>query len=160
MRIKLLTSALLLSAVFVQPALAGDEHQTTMAADEHGSQIFHAFRLETDYGSGEHGPVASWDLDGWIGGDYNKFAVKSEGEIEDGTTEQLEYWGMYSRNISTFWDFQAGVRHDTQPVSTTYAVLGFEGLAPQFFETEAHLFVSDEGDVTARIRQENDFLLT
>ena len=37
---------------------------------------------------------------------------------------------------------------------------GFEGLAPYFFETEAHLFVSDEGDVSARLRQENDFLIT
>ena len=51
------------------------------------------------------------------------------------------------------WTFYA-------PLSTTYAVLGVEGLAPYFFETEAHLFISDEGDVSARIRQENDFLLT
>jgi copper resistance protein B len=151
MHIKFLTTTLLLTTMFMNPALAGGEHE---------GQIFHAFTLETEYGGGEHGPVASWDLDGWIGGDYNKLAIKSEGEVEDGTLGQSEYWGMYSRNISTFWDFQAGVRHDTQPVSTTYAVFGFEGLAPQFFETEAHLFVSDEGDVTARIRQENDFLLT
>ena len=37
---------------------------------------------------------------------------------------------------------------------------GFEGLAPYFFETEAHVFVSDEGDVSARLRQERDFLIT
>ncbi len=49
---------------------------------------------------------------------------------------------------------------DTQPESLTYAVIGFEGLTPYFFETEAHLFVSEEGDVSARIRQENEFLLT
>jgi copper resistance protein B len=39
-------------------------------------------------------------------------------------------------------------------------VIGFEGLAPYFFETEAHLFVSEDGDVSARIRQENEFLIT
>ena len=55
---------------------------------------------------------------------------------------------------------QAGLRHDTQPQSTSYAVFGVEGLAPYFFETEAHLFVSDEGDVSARLREENDFLVT
>ena len=37
---------------------------------------------------------------------------------------------------------------------------GLEGLAPYLFETEAHLFVSDSGDVSARIRQENDLLIT
>ena len=38
--------------------------------------------------------------------------------------------------------------------------LGFNGLAPYYFETEAHLFISDEGDVSARLREENDFLPT
>jgi copper resistance protein B len=32
--------------------------------------------------------------------------------------------------------------------------------SPYFFETEAHMFVSTDGDVTARMREENDFLLT
>jgi copper resistance protein B len=67
---------------------------------------------------------------------------------------------MYSRNVAEFWDAQVGIRYDEQPNSTAYMVAGFEGLAPYFFETEAHLFVSDEGDVSARIRQENDLLIT
>ncbi|NBX76605.1 MAG: copper resistance protein B, partial [Proteobacteria bacterium] len=33
-------------------------------------------------------------------------------------------------------------------------------LAPYYFETEAHLFVSDKGKVSARVREENDLLLT
>lgn len=130
------------------------------AVHSHSSQLFHAFRVETDYGAGTEGPVASWDFDGWIGGDYNKLWLKSEGERSDGETEQAEFWAMYSRNISTFWDLQAGIRHDTQPQSTTYFVLGTEGLAPYFFETEAHLFLSEDGDLSARVRQENDFLIT
>lgn len=126
----------------------------------HGPSIFHAFRLEADYGAGSEGAVASWDFDGWIGGDYNKLFLKSEGENSDGETEQAEFWAMYSRNVATFWDLQAGIRHDIKPESTTYLVLGTEGLAPYFFETEAHLFISDEGDVSARLREENDFLIT
>ncbi len=152
MRTKFIATALLISASFVQPVLADD--------GEHFQQIYHSFTLETDYGAGQHGAVGSWDLDGWIGGDYNKFAVKSEGDYNDDTLESTEFWGMYSRNVSTFWDVQAGLRHDTQPASTSYAVFGVEGLAPQFFETEAHFFLSDDGDVTARVRQENDFLIT
>lgn len=126
----------------------------------HGGGIFHAFRLETDYGAGTEGPVASWDFEGWIGGDYNKLWLKSEGENSDGKTEQAEFWALYSRNVSTFWDLQAGIRHDTQPHPTTYFVFGTQGLAPFFIETEAHLFISDEGDITARLRREHDLLLT
>jgi copper resistance protein B len=38
--------------------------------------------------------------------------------------------------------------------------IGVNGLAPYFFETEAHLFVRDDGVLSARLRQENDLLLT
>lgn len=155
MRIKIL---LLASCLLPMPALAED-----MAHDmqkEHGGQTFHMFRLETDIGTDRGDAVASWDLDGWIGTDENKLWLKSEGERTDGTLEEAEFWALYSRNIATFWDAQAGIRYDTQPESTAYLTLGFNGLAPYWFETEMHLFVSEHGDVTARLREENDFLLT
>lgn len=127
---------------------------------EHGGQIFHMFRLEADAGVNRGDAVQSWDLDGWIGTDENKLWIKSEGERNDGKLESAEFWALYSRNIATFWDAQAGIRYDSQPKSTTYLTLGFTGLAPYYFETEAHLFISDDGDVTARLREENDFLIT
>ncbi|MCE9508551.1 MAG: copper resistance protein B [Alphaproteobacteria bacterium] len=128
---------------------------SVQAMEGHGAQVFHAFRLATDYGGGNV-PAARWDLDGWIGGDDNKLWLKSEG----GKTERAEFWALYSRNIDAFWDAQIGLRHDTQPDSASYLTLGFNGLAPYFFETEAHLFISNEGDVSARLRAENDFLVT
>lgn len=125
----------------------------------HGNNLYHAFTLESQFGAGKGGPVASWELDGWVGGDYNKLWLKSNGERLDGKTEDLEFWALYSRNIADFWDFQAGIRHDTRPQSTSYAVLGFEGLAPYFFKTGVHLFLSDEGDVSVRLNQENEVLI-
>ncbi|MCB1680494.1 MAG: copper resistance protein B [Alphaproteobacteria bacterium] len=143
--------ALLISA---SPAFAED------GMHDKGPMIFHALTLETDYGVSQHDPIASWDLDGWVGGDINKLWLKSEGEIVRGKTEQAELWALYSRNIATFWDVQAGFRYDFSPRGTPYLALGVQGLAPYYFETEAHLFISDEGDVSARLREENDFLLT
>ncbi|TKW61114.1 MAG: copper resistance protein B [Blastochloris viridis] len=128
-------------------------------AKEHGGETYHMMRLETDYGAGPHGNFGRWDLDGWIGTDENKLWLKSEGEQGKSKLEDAEFWAMYSRNVATFWDVQAGIRHD-EPDSTTYAVFGVNGLAPYWFETEAHMFVSDKGDVSARLREENDFLLT
>lgn len=148
-------AALSLFFLSVTPAIAAEDHKS-----EHGGQIFHKFQLEADVGAGEHDPVMSWDFDGWIGGDVNKLWLKSEGETVDGDTEQAEFWALYSRNIDTFWDAQIGLRHDSAPSSTTFLVAGVDGLAPYFFETEAHLFASDEGDVSARLRLENEFLLT
>jgi len=121
--------------------------------------VYHMIRLEADTGAGPHGAVSSWDLDGWIGGDTHKLWLKSEGTQGKSKLEDAEAWMMYSRNVATFWDAQVGLRHD-EPDSATYAVLGVNGLAPYYFETEAHLFVSDKGKVSARLREENDLLLT
>ena len=156
----LLTAALI--ATIPTQAFAEDmaAHGGHDMAAEHGGQIFHAFRLETDYGGSKGEGIASWDLDGWIGTDENKLWLKSEGEHKDGKVEDAEFWALYSRNVATFWDAQVGVRYDAEPTSTAYAVLGINGLAPYWFETEAHLFISDKGDVSARLREENDFLIT
>jgi copper resistance protein B len=53
------------------------------------------------------------------------------------------------------------VRHDFKPdPSRTYGVLGIQGLAPYWFEVDAAGFVSNEGDVSARLEAEYDFLFT
>jgi len=154
MNIKPFLLTVVLAIPFITPAYSMD------GMDDHGSQMFHAFRLETDTGAGKDGSISTWDLKGWVGGDDNKLWLKSEGEYANGKIDKAEIWALYSRNISTFWDAQAGVRYDFKPDGTPYLALGFTGLAPYFFETEAHLFVSDQGDLSARLREENDFLLT
>lgn len=154
--IRLRAAVCLFVCVFLSlPVHAGDEH-----AREHGGGLFHMFRLETDYGGGEDGTTATWDFDSWVGGDTHKLWLKSEGEYAAGRLHEAEFWGLYSRNISTFWDAQGGIRYDVEPASTVYAVLGFEGLAPYFIDTEAHMFISQYGDVSFRLRGENDFLIT
>ena len=161
MHTKHLLMALCLTTALANPVLAADHTAHSDMAAEHGGGIFHMFRLETDVGSNTDGDtIASWDLDGWVGTDENKLWLKSEGERADSKLESAEFWALYSRNISTFWDVQAGIRYDAKPESTAYLTLGVNGLAPQWFETEAHLFISEHGDVTARLRQENDLLLT
>ncbi|HNE27255.1 MAG TPA: copper resistance protein B, partial [Pseudomonadales bacterium] len=69
-------------------------------------------------------------------------------------------WALYSYNVDTFWDLQAGLRYDNHPANTTYFVVGAIGMMPYFVEMEAHAFVSDEGDVSARLHVERDWLLT
>ena len=160
MHIKQNIMTLFLASVLAQPAWAADHSAHADMAAEHGGGIFHMFRLETDVGTNEDDRVASWDLDGWVGTDENKLWLKSEGEHVGDDLESAEVWAMYSRDIATFWDAQAGVRYDFEPDSTVYLTVGVNGLAPQYFETEAHLFLSEHGDVMARLREENDLLLT
>ena len=118
-------------------------------------------RLEAGFGDGDD--TWLWDVQGWVGGDINRFWWKSEGEgvLGDGP-EEAELQALYSRAVSPFWDLQAGVRHDVRAggEDRTHLVLGVQGLAPHWFEVDAAAFLSTEGDLTARVEAEYDQRLT
>lgn len=162
MCIKPLLLASCLLFLLIQPVLA--ENGGTMSPEdmkqEHGAQIFHMFRSETAIGISSNSGIAIWDVKGWVGSDDNKLWLKTEGERQNSTLQAAETWVLYSRNIASFWDAQAGIRYDSKPNPTTYLTFGFNGLAPYYFDTEVHFFVSDKGHISARLREENDFLLT
>jgi len=130
----------------------------------HDNEVFFVFRGDRlEYQTREGTNALFWDIESWLGKDYNKIFLKSEGawlfnrdEVEEA---QLElYW---SRNISTFWDFQLGFRQDFKPEPTrTFAAFGFEGLVPYWFEAEITGYVSGDGDVSAKAELEYDLLLT
>ncbi|WP_138380707.1 copper resistance protein B [Luteithermobacter gelatinilyticus] len=140
------------------------EKARTALRQETGGQTFtfvQADRLEYQTNEGEG--VLLWDAQGWIGGDINKFWFKTEGEyfLDADEFEEAEVQALYSRAISPFFDLQVGLRHDITPnPSRTHAVIGIQGLAPYWFEVDAAAFVSDEGEVTARIEAEYELLLT
>lgn len=118
-------------------------------------------RLEASFGDGNEGYL--WDLQGWTGGDINRFWWKSEGGGDfGGGLEDAEFQALYGRAITPFWDIQAGIRQDVRPdgPDTTHAVLGFQGLAPHWWEVDAAAFLSTDGDLTARIEAEYDQRIT
>lgn len=104
-----------------------------------------------------------WDVQGWSGGDINRFWWKSEGEGDlAGDLEEAEVQALYSRAITPFWDVQAGVRQDFRPdgADTSHLVLGLQGLAPHWWEIDAAAFLSTDGDLTARVEAEYDQRIT
>ena len=116
-----------------------------------------------EYQSNGGDPVFLWDAQGFYGGDLNKIWIKTEGEYDLNADEfeEAEVQALYSRAVGSFWDFQAGVRHDFAPFDDrTYGVVGLQGLAPYLFEIDAAAFISGHGDVTARIEAEYELLLT
>ena len=128
----------------------GDIHTTAVIID----------RLEAGFGNGE---TWLWDVQGWSGGDINRFWWKSEGEGGfSGGLEHAEIQALYSRAVSPFWDVQAGVRQDIRPdgEDTSHLVFGVQGLAPHWFEIDAAAFLSTGGDLTARVEAEYDQRLT
>lgn len=104
-----------------------------------------------------------WDMEAFVGNDYDKFFFKSEGVFEGRTQkfEEAKFQALYSRMISYFFDFQVGVRHDVSPKpSRTYAVIGIEGLAPGFFQIDADAYISQKGEISGSFTGWYDFLVT
>ena len=98
----------------------------------------------------------------FTGGNINRFGVKFEGEGAFGERiDDLELQALYSRGIAPYWNLQAGVRYDIKPdPSRTYAVLSVEGMAPYWFKVNAAAFLSNKGEVRARIEGSYDLRLT
>ncbi|MCX5616458.1 copper resistance protein B [Bombella sp. TMW 2.2559] len=101
-----------------------------------------------------------WDGEAWYGGDYNRLWLKSEGTMTKGRVHDGDQELLYSRAISTYFNFQGGVRLDLDSRRTrAWGAVGVEGLALYQFEVQATGYFSDRG-VAARFEGSYDILLT
>ncbi|EQB15452.1 copper resistance protein B [Sphingobium lactosutens] len=130
---------------------------------ENGGMTFSQLMADRfEYRARNGGDGYHWEGEGWVGGDINRLAIKSEGEGDvGGALETAEVQALYSRAIDPWWNLIAGVRHDIRPQpQRSYATIGIEGLAPYFFEVEAQAFLSDKGDAHVRLEGSYDQRIT
>jgi copper resistance protein B len=102
-----------------------------------------------------------WDAEAWYGGDIDKLYLKSEGEgAFGGAVDDAEVQALWSRAIGPFFDLQTGIRLDFEPETRAHLALGVQGLAPYIFHVDAAAYLSDRGDLTAKIESEYDQKIT
>jgi copper resistance protein B len=111
------------------------------------------------------GDPLSWDIEGWAGKDLHKFYLQTEGERGDAGTESAEIRALYHRAVAPYWDLQLGLRHDAQPGTSSgpardWAVIGWRGLAPYWFEIDTALFLGEDSRSALRIEAEYEILFT
>lgn len=126
--------------------------------------IFTGLRIDQlEYRAGETTGIGAWEAEAWAGDDRWKLALESEAEyaIRSDRFEVLENRVVVRRAVSEYFDARAGLRFDTPDgPDRLYGVLGLQGLAQQWFELGADMFLSEKGDVSARIEVEYDLLIT
>jgi copper resistance protein B len=106
-------------------------------------------------------PEFRWDGQGWIGTDYDKLWIKSEGTLSKAALDDGQQQFLYSRAVTTYFDLQGGLRSDIDSRPTrNWAAFGIQGLAPYFFDLEVTGFVSGEGHLAAKLEASYDLLLT
>jgi len=107
------------------------------------------------------GVGAIWDIKTWVGGDVNRIWIRSEANYQDGSFDDAEAHLLLGRNISRWWTLVGGVRQDFTPgPARTWAAVGVQGLAPQWFDVEATLYLGESARTAARLEVEYDLLLS
>ncbi|MDT8387445.1 MAG: copper resistance protein B [Thiogranum sp.] len=121
------------------------------------------YRIAEDQASDHLG----WEAQGWVGGDFNRFWWKSEGEaIFDGPNDgESENDFLYSRLITPFWNVQTGMQYANEWTADDYDerwswVLALQGLVPYEFELDNSVYVSEDADITFEVEAEYDLWIT
>lgn len=121
---------------------------------------------QLEYQSSDNEDSQSWDMQGWIGTDYDKYWFKFEGDTVVGQSEgEFEVQALFSKSVAAFWEMQYGIRLDrafdaNNSDNRVFGVFGYQGLAPYWFEVEPTVFIDDKGNVSARFASSYDLLLT
>jgi len=128
-------------------------------ADEHKFATVLIDRLERGYGRNNNDTV--YDGQAWFGTAYDRLVIKAEGDVARGKLQEARTEWLWGHAIATFWDVQAGVRHDsgTGP-ERTWLAFGVQGLAPYWFEVDAAAYIGENGRTAARLEAEYEMLLT
>lgn len=116
-------------------------------------------QLETRITNGDDPLVL--EAKAWMGTDLNKFVIKVDAEQVKSKVHELELQALYSRAIDPYWDFQIGIRQDQKPMPTkNWLALGFEGVAPYWFEIDSALFIGESNQVGLRFTAEYEWMIT
>ncbi len=123
---------------------------------------------QLEYGFGQNtDDQVGWRAMGWIGFDYDKLWLRTEGSasVEGPKQGTSETDLLYSRLITPFWYAQAGIQYASDWDSEDYndrwsGVLAVQGLAPGMFDVETSLYISEDADVTLRFEADFDLRLT
>lgn len=115
---------------------------------------------QLEWRDGDGDEALFWDGRAWLGNDYDKALLKSEGERIDGDYEGSAEL-LWDHVFSRWWSLQGGIAHDFgEGPSRTWAAFGVQGLAPYWFEVEALAYVGEGGRTAANFTAEYEMFLT
>jgi copper resistance protein B len=119
---------------------------------------------ELEYRRGDEGEnLFNYDGEAFFGTDEFKLRWLGKAEIDTdaGIVDEMENRFVGQIPISDFFDLKAGMRWDRPKGNNHYfGVIGLTGLAQQWFEVDADIFVSEAKKVSLRIDAEYEMLLT
>ncbi len=128
-------------------------------ADESSFGSLLVDRLEVVRNSGDN--MVVYDMQAWFGRDFNRAVLKLEGEYAAGEFEEVSTELLWGHAVATFWDLQFGLRHDSGAgPDQSWLALGFQGLAPYWFELDITAYLGEGGHSALGFEAEYELLFT
>lgn len=132
----------------------------------HDNHTYSLILLEQlEYRANEGEDSLNWDAVSWVGGDYERLWIKTEGEVGlDSGNGEAELQLLYGQLITPFFDGQVGLAYQQLYGDTSkgraFGVVGVQGMLPYMVETDAAIFISHKGDISAKLSAEKKLLLS
>ncbi|RZA15538.1 MAG: copper resistance protein B [Proteobacteria bacterium] len=135
-----------------------------MPAHSHGGDDSYLALLMERFeivGTRDEKPAGQFEGELWYGTSFEKWLLRSEGEIFDHKISESENELLWAHAIAPYWDAVAGLRYDAgESTGQGFLALGLRGLAPYWFETNANLYLGDKGRVALNAEAEYELLFT
>ncbi len=128
-------------------------------ADEHYFAGLLVDRLE--HADAENSSFITYDLKAWLGRDYDRLVLETEGDVDGGKVDESATELLWSHAVASFWNARIGARVDTgEGPDRSWLAAGFEGLAPYWFEVDAAFYVGENSRTAFAVEAEYELLLT
>jgi copper resistance protein B len=112
-----------------QPMPPMSEEAMDRVMDMHDDPLLGMFKLDQfERAHGDDASATDWEAEAWIGHDFDKLWLRTEGERESGVTDaRIE--AFWDHAFASYWDWQVGVRHDfgSGPQQSLDAFRGLSG---------------------------------
>jgi len=120
---------------------------------------------EFEFMPGVEGRPFHLDATAWYGGAYNRAWSRAEGnQLTRESDGEIQGEVFYGRLITPYWDALIGLRLDGRwgddGRTRAHLAAGVTGLAPLRFEVSPTLYLSQDGDLSARLESEYELLVT
>ena len=122
-----------------------------------GSVLFNQLEVASSQGKINSG----YDVDAWVGTDWNRLALKAEGEAADSKLEDARTELLWRKPVDIFWNTELGVRHDSgKEKRRTWLALGINGMSPYWLDLSATAYVANQNRAALRLEATYDWRIT
>jgi copper resistance protein B len=99
-----------------------------------------------------------YELKFWYGNDYNRLYLNTSGEFEQDKLQQASTSAMWWRPFSAYWNTTFGLKQEYTADNNDQTWLGggISGLAPYWFDVEAGIYASTQGNTQLELSASYD----